>query len=467
MKINYTRTAKFTLAMLMLLAVQCSNVFAQNITKIYKEKKFKEVLSAIDPVLIENKANPAYLSKLYFIRGSSRFNLIYQARTGRTFGADNVFDEKRPRFELIYEDSFINLINGAIGDLQKAVISGQESTKTDVIGSTFTYDLNFETEILDIQALAHLEKAQFITNSYADFSEAYRVFKELDSIHNANISRFGGKFGEDNTRVKSGEMLAAEIKTKVALGEIDEAILLYEKWQKANGYSLLKKQLAIPATVEAFDLVGNYKYSEAFLIREAIRQITIDKGKIVPANFTLLKTAMKSHLYNINYAIQIPPTGKMLPFRRARLVSAYNFKGNLTPVESTFVKNAPDVIKAENKETPPMDVQLISVMHKLQSTDKKELSAARKTLEEMLKKDATNAAILAVRGYSKMLSEDFAGAETDLSAAIKKDPFLAFANKAFQNRALSYKKLGKVDLAAKDENNNNQFSQLLAFLAAP
>jgi Tfp pilus assembly protein PilF len=106
------------------------------------------------------------------------------------------------------------------------------------------------------------------------------------------------------------------------------------------------------------------------------------------------------------------------------------------------------------------------VMLKLQSTDKKESVAAKKTLEEMLKKDATNAAILAVRGYSKMLAEDFTAAETDLSAAIKKDPFLAFANKAFENRSLVYKKLGKADLAANDEKENAQFQQLIAFLAA-
>ncbi|MEK7723917.1 MAG: hypothetical protein AAB336_06180 [Acidobacteriota bacterium] len=275
----------------------------------------------------------------------------------------------------------------------------------------------------------------------------------------------GAGFAEsDWTRFKRGETLAAEIRYKIALGQIADAELLFDKWMKANGLSL-KKEIAVVSMVEAFDLVGNYKYTEGFLIREAIRQITIDKGKVIPANFTILKSAMKLHLYNMNYAVNISPTGKLLPFQRARLASAYNIKGNLTPAETAFVKNAPDVFKTE-KETPPMDTQLLSVMLKLQSTDKKESDAAKKTLEEMLKKDATNAAILSVRGYSKMLAEDFAGAETDLSAAIKKDPFLAFANKAFENRALVYKKLGKADLAAKDEKEINQFRQLLAFLAA-
>jgi Tfp pilus assembly protein PilF len=73
---------------------------------------------------------------------------------------------------------------------------------------------------------------------------------------------------------------------------------------------------------------------------------------------------------------------------------------------------------------------------------------------------------LAVRGYAKMLSNDFAGAEADLSAAIKAEPFLAFANKAFENRALAYKKLGKADLAVKDEKENAQFKQVLGLLAA-
>lgn len=249
MKVKYTRTAKFILVVLMLLTVQFTNVFAQadtvrRITKLHDEKKFKEVLSVIDPALVEYKDIPAYLSKLYFLRGSARFNAVYQARTGGVFGADNVFDEKRPRFELAYQESFTNLINGAISDLQQSSIFGQASTKiarkNDGNDPNFTYDLNFETEILNLKALAHLEKAQFITNSEADFSAAAAVCNELNTIHDANIARFGGKFGDDNTRVKSGEMLAAEIRTKVALGEIEPANLLFNKWQKANGSSLLK-----------------------------------------------------------------------------------------------------------------------------------------------------------------------------------------------------------------------------------
>jgi len=460
---------KIMIVAAMLTTFQFSNVFAQNVTKLYEEKKFKEVLSAIDAALIENKTNLAYLSKLYFIRGSSQFNLVYQARIGGVFGADNVFDEKRPRFELAFQNSYINLINGAISDLQKAISSGRESTTVvrnfDGNGQNFTYDLNFETEILNMQALVHLEKAQFITNSYEDFSSAYTVFNELNSIHDANISRFGGKFGDDNTRVKNGEMLAAEIRIKVALGDLYGANQLYGKWQIANGYAALKKQLGIPSMVEAFDMVGSYKYAESFLLREAIRQITMDKGKVVPGNFTLLKAVMKSHLSNMNFAVAILPDGKLLSLQRARLSSAYNIKGNLTPAESTFIKNAPDAIKAD-KNTPPLDVQLNSVMLKLQSTDKKESNAANKMLEEMSNKDETNAAILAVRGYAKMLNQDFVGSETDLSAAIKKDVFLAFAYGAFQNRALVYTKLGKADAATKDEQENSRFKQLLAFMAA-
>lgn len=471
---KFMKLTKIIIAISILIAVQFSNVFAQNtnlrkVSELHAAKKFNEVLSLIDPLLIEYKDVPANLSNAYFLRGSSRFNAIYQARTGVVFASDKMFDEKRPRFEITYNDTFIKLLDGAISDFQQSIVSGQASQKVprknDGNDPSFTYDLNFETEILNRQALTHLEKAQFATNSYADFSAAAALFYELDSIHDANITRFGGKFGDDNTRVKEGEMLAAEICTKVALGQIDEALVLHDKWQKANGYSVLKKQLAIPAMVEAFDLTGNYKHTEAFLIREAIRQITVDKGKVIPANLAPHKAAIKAHLYNLNFAIGIPPTGKLLPFQRARLVSAYNVKGNLTPAESAFVKNAPDVIKAE-KETPPLEVLLNSVMLKLQSTDKKESNAAKKTIDELIKKDATNAAILAIRGYSKMLNNDFAGAETDLSAAITKEPFLAFANKAFENRALVYKKLGKTDLAAKDEKENAQFQQLLAFLAS-
>jgi tetratricopeptide (TPR) repeat protein len=460
---------------LFLVVLQFSSSFAQNdnlqkVSKLHDEKNYGQVLKVIDPVLIEYKNVPAYLSKLHFIRGSARFNSIYAVRTGGVFGSDKVFDEKRSRFEITYLEPLVNQINGALGDFEQAIVYGQASTKiarkNDGNDPVFTYDQNFETGILNLKALTHLEKAQFVTNSYADFSAAAMVFSELDTIHDTNITRFGGKFGDDNTRVKSGEMLAAEIRTKVALGEIEAAYTLFNKWQKANGYRSLKKDLGIPAMIEALDLVGNYKYAEAFLVREAIRQISLDKGNVVPANLAIHKAAMKSHLYNMNFAVVISPTGKLLPFQRARLAAAYSIKPAPTPAESVFIKLAPNAIKIENKENSPFDVQLNAIRFKLQSTDKKESDAGRQTLDEMFKKDATNAAILSVRGYAAMLKENFAAAELDLSAAIKKDPFLAFAHGAFQNRAAVYRKLGKVDLAAKDEKDHDQFRKALALLAA-
>ncbi len=479
MKMNYTRITKFTLAMLILLSVQFSNVFAQKtadylaVEKLYNDKKFTAVLSAIDPLIAKYELNykddkdfSEQLLILYYFRGSSRFNAIYQARTGIIFGSDTVFDESRPRFELTYNDNFIKILDDATADLKKAREIGSANLirKED---SGFAYRFkNTEFQIKKIEALTYLEKAQFVTNKNTDFlatKYAFDEFEPLYSLYNSSPTSFAD-FDADNTRFKDAEILAAEIRYKIALRQIDDANLLFDKWLKAKSFSL-KKEPAVAAMVEAFDMVGNYKYTEGFLVREAIRQITIDKGKVIPANFTRLKSVMKSHLSNMNFAVNIPPTGKLLPFQRARLASAYNIKGNLTPAESAFIKNAPDVLKSE-KETPPLDIQLLSVLLKLQSSDKKESDAAKKTIDELIKKDATNAAILAVRGYSKMLSNDFKGAETDLSEAIKKDPFLAFANKAFENRALVYTKLGKADLAAKDEKENNQFQQLLAFLAA-
>ncbi len=470
---------KLSAAILFLIVVQFSNIFAQKtvdftaVEKLYNDKKFTAVLSSIEPVIARYELNykddkdfSEQLLILYYFRGSSRFNAIYQARTGLIFGSDTVFDETRPRFELTYNDKFIKILDEATADLKKAwEIGSANLIRKDDSGFAYRFK-STEFQIKKIEVLIYLDKAQFVTNSNADFlatKYAFDEFEPLYSLYNSGPTSFAD-FDSDNTRFKDAEILAAEMRYKIALGQIDDANLLFDKWLKAKSFSL-KKEPAVAAMVEAFDMVGNYKYTEAFLVREAIRQITIDKGQVIPANFTRLKSVMKSHLANMNFAVNIPPTGKLLPFQRARLASAHNIKGNLTPAESAFIKNAPDVFKAE-KETPPLDTQLLSVILKLQSTDKKESDAAKKTLDEMVKKDATNAAILAVRGYSKMLNNDFAGAETDLSAAIKKDPFLAFANKAFENRALVYKKLGKVDLAAKDEKENAQFQQLLAFLAA-
>ena len=465
------KLTKIITAVAVLIAVQSSNLFAQKpvgfseVEKLYNEKKFTTVLSVIDPVIARNNSEEALL-RLYYMRGSSRFNAIYQARTGNIFGSDTVFDEKRPRFELQYNDNFIKLLDGAIGDLKKAYEVGSANLAAKKEDSGFAYRFKtYEFEVRKIEALTYLEKAQFVTNTNADFLRANLAFDELEPIYLS----FGGPttfadFSSSTINFKQGEMIGAEIRSKMALGKINDSLSLFDKWMKAGGVSV-KKEIAVSSMVEAFDMVGNYKYTDAFLIREAIRQITIDKGKVVPTNFTLLKAAMKSHLFNLNFAVAISPTDKLLPLQQARLASAYNFKPNRTPAETLFIKNAPDVIKA-NKNTPPLDTQLNSLLLSLQSTDKKEATLAKKTLEEMSKKEGSNAAILAVRGYSKMLSEDLAGAETDLSAAIKKDPFLAFAHGAFENRATVYKKLGKLDLAAKDEAENSRFKRLLAFLAA-
>lgn len=466
----------------MLLGVQSANIFAQNqigiteLKKLYYDNKFSQVLSVIDPLIVKYDQNyksgtdvAKELSDLYYLRGSSRFNAVYQARTGLIFDSTTIFDEKRPRFEIKYEDKAIKLLDGATSDLYLAmqIASTYKSAKEDDSGVAYWFQ-NAKSNIRKAETLTHLEKAQMVTNSYADFNQAKSGFSALESIY-AGFSNVGliltnpDALDNDYSNFKSKGMLAAEFRTQIALGETDNALLLFNKWVKKKGVSELKN--AIPAMVEAFDMVGNYKSTEGFLVREAVRQITVDKGKIVPENFTTLKTVMKSHLANMNFAVNISPADKLLSFQRSRLASAYNIKGNLTTAESAFIKNAPDVIKAD-KNIPPIETQLNSVMLKLQSTDKKEKESANKTLEEMLKKDGTNAAILAVSGYAKMLSNDFKGAEIDLSAAITKDRFLAFTYKALENRVAIYKKLGKADLAAKDEKENAQFQQLLAFLAA-
>ena len=447
--------------------VQFSDVII-DVQILFGDRKYNTVLSAIDPLIAKYEANnkndkdfAERLSNLYYMRGSSRFNVVYLARTGVVFNSEKVIDVTRARFEMVYNDKFIKLLDGAISDLDNAYEIGFANLYNggSIYAEKFMY---IEFNIREYEALTHLEKAQFITNSATDFSKVRLAFERLNgnyTVFHSPYIRFDDR--PDVTTYKKSETLLAEMRYMVAMGQIDDALELYVKWNKFNA----SKKLSIAAMVEAFDMVGNYKYTEGFLVREAMRQISIDKGKIVPANLAIQKEAMKLHLYDYNYAVRILPTDKLLPLQRARLASAYMLKGNLTPAESAFVKNAPDVIKAE-KETPPLDVLLNSIRLKLQSTDKKESNAAKKTIDELIIKDPTNVAILAVRGYSKMLAEDFKGAEIDLSAAITKEPFFAFVNGAFENRALVYKKLGKADLAAKDEKDDAQFKQLLGLLAA-
>lgn len=469
---------KTTIALSLLLITQFAVVSAQNsvgfvdVQKLFDEKNYRAVLGAIDPLIAQYDSNykndkefAEPLSKLYYLRGSSRFNAIYQLRRGIVYGSDTAFDEKRPRFEIEYTDQLIKLLDGAAGDLKKGYEIGFANlvAKKDDSGFASRFkNTEFETRLLE--ALIHLEKAQFVTNSTTDFASAKTAFDELEPLYTIYLGRGAGFAESDWTRFKRGETIAAELRSKIGLGQIAEANKLYVKWLSSNGLSI-KKEIAVTSMVEAFDLVGNFGHAEGFLLREAVRQITLDKGQLVPANFKLLKSAMKSHLYNLNFAIGISPTKKLLPFQRARLSSAYIVKGNLTPEETAFVKNAPDIIKSAGQPSP-LDVQLISVSLKLQSANKSESDAAMKTIEELFKKDNSNTAILAVRGYAKMLSNDFAGAEADLTAAIKAEPFLAFANKAFENRALVYKNLGKADLALKDEKENAQFKQVLGLLAA-
>lgn len=441
--------------------IQFQNVSAQirDIEKLFLEQKYSEVLKSIDDNMIDGFSGMKNMvSTLYYMRANAALNVIYKARTG--LYVDPVFDINaetsvridRARFEFETSENYIKLIENAISDTDNALKFGLEhllSEEKDEIESElvqfYKFDDKRNDEINETAAFLYLEKAQFVTNNRIDFLAAKTKFEALAEIANLRKDAF----------------VSAQMRYLVALGQINDAGALYAKATNAD-QSIAN---TIPAIVEAFDLVGNYKYCEGLLLSEAIRQITKDKGKVVPSNFGSIKNAMKLHLYNFNYASGILPTTKLLPLQRYRLSSAYMLKGKLTPAESDFIKNTPDVIIAEN-ETPALDVLLNSVRLKLQSTNKKEVQAAKKTIDELVKNDPTNAAILSVNGYSKMLSKDFTAAETDLLAAIAKEPFLSFANGAFDNRTLVYKNLGKVDLAEKSEKESTQFKQLLAFLSA-
>lgn len=296
------------------------NVLAQSsrgfteVEKLYNDNKFTAVLNAIDAVISQSN-NGETLTKLYHMRGSSRFNAIYQARTGVIFGSDKTFDETRPRFELEYNEKFIKLLNGASRDLKQAMEIGSAYQSENKDNSGFANRFkDTEFNIRKVEALIYLEKAQVVTNTAADFLAVENAFLVLEPLYTPYLGNTS--FDEmDNAliRLKGVNMLAAEIRTKVALGDINTANFLFDKLMKAKGTSR-RNEIIIPAMVEAFDLVGNYKHTEGFLLREAVRQITIDRGKIVPANLAIHKAAMKSHLYNLNYAAQIPPTGKFWLF---------------------------------------------------------------------------------------------------------------------------------------------------------
>ncbi|MEK7723918.1 MAG: hypothetical protein AAB336_06185 [Acidobacteriota bacterium] len=161
---------RLTAAIAFLFAVQFSSVFAQTsvgfaeVQKLYDEQKFNAVLGAIDPLIVQYDSNykndkefAETLSKLFYLRGSSRFNAIYQLRTGVILGSDKVSDEKRPRFEVEFTDKLIKLLDGASSDLKQGYEIGVANliVKKDDSGFAARFK-NTEFEIRKLEALISL-----------------------------------------------------------------------------------------------------------------------------------------------------------------------------------------------------------------------------------------------------------------------------------------------------------------------
>lgn len=403
----------------------------------------------------------------YFNEGKTIIEAVYAGRTNTALGSYAPIELRRQTLELAYNEPIIKKIDEAIAILEKAKqLARREGVAAAADGNSSTAGdrQGLERNASEYLALGYSEKAQFITNKQADFK---RVTANFDDAARAVI----GYYDARTSWMKSGYLIAAELRALVAQNEFDQALKIFQVWQTVDDSNInlkfLKKQTAVPAMTEAFDLTGNFNHARSILLAAAFEQIRKDAGKFVPANHEATKLATKAHLRNVAYAAQIPPTDKMLLFQRARRAGALFLKGNPSAADAAFIIHAPDLIALPNGEIAPLETKLFAAKLKLQSASETDKAAGLKIITEMLQKNPNNVAALAARGFANHLKNDFARAETDLSAAIKLNPFLAFFNDAFSTRALVYRKLGKPDLAAADEKQAAQFKQALGMLAAP
>jgi tetratricopeptide (TPR) repeat protein len=250
----------------------------------------------------------------------------------------------------------------------------------------------------------------------------------------------------------------------MAQGKEAEARELFTLWGKQKD-SDLPRHLAIGALAAAYDFVGEYERTRAFLVTLAAQQIQLDRGKFDPTHHTHTRAALRAHLINLNFALQQKDSSPAPLLRRIRVAGALALRGNLTAAENTTLRELPLLADMGWARRPTQATKLRAIRIDLADTNVAVQATASFALDDALKINPTDVPALALRGRSLIVSREYEAALDPLDEAIKADPILAAFCGALADRAIVYTKLDRPADAATDTRFDAQLQNILAALA--
>lgn len=424
---------------------------------LFGNRNYAAVLAQVDRFIGSNET--ATPSRVLFVRGAARCEMLWQMRTAVPLGSDQPIDPRRNSFEISVSDKFAQLLATARDDLARAESAHLEerfALKKD-------RDLSFEQLLVGYQATVALEYAQYVAQTRASFTPVLRALSTLRSAKSVSGLTFEQSLEEWQL---SPAHLAAELRALLAQGDFTAAFSAFSRWHRRDS-GTPRADHALTALVAASDLTGNYARTRGYLLAAALAQLKADPASGKNGRMEPFKRATRGHLQNLQFISAVKREEISRPLQLARYAGMLHLDDTATPEKRAYVRTAVSRIRDEFKETPPLDPELFAWLSQIQTGNPAEIAAARAALEKHLARDPENAGLRAVRGIAAHASGDLPLAETDLVFATRQDPCWMFSLNAFQTLAQVYEKTNRPELAKKSTQQLAQLGQLLSALAAP
>ncbi len=431
-----------------------------DLAALYQDKNYAGIRAAtqgcdFDPAVHSTLAG----ARLLFYRGDALVREIHQSRAQQAPEADTPVAPERRSFELSYNQDAAKALDTALTFLTRA----QEIDSLHNGSPYLADDPGLRSSISQALGLAAMEKALYVTQSPLDFATASSAYLDYSSL-----TRGEGDFiaNDDYNRRATPLALVAQLTALVAQGKESDALELFRLWRKQKD-TALRPHLAVATFAAAYDLVGEYERTRAFLLTLAMQQIQADGGKFDPAHHTVTRAALRAHLFNLTQALAMKSDANAPALRRVRVAGALQLRGQLTDEERAYILAVPKLADVMWLYRPGQAGQLRAMRLRLESSNPADQAAGRTALDAALKSTPDDGLARSLLGRCHLRARDNQAAVTELSTVIKNDLALAAISGALTDRAAAYTQLGRTAEAANDTRMNAQLENLIGRLAAP
>lgn len=377
--------------------------------------------------LLAADLNDAFEQKLYYCRGLAAAFPAYNHRFEHNKMANNIFRVNwKNRYDLVYTAEEIEALRRASADFRLAVTAA---------GRFLPKTLPAKIDESDgAQKMIRLVAASRLTGATA---------------HASALLEIATRGTQMETDFKLAADAAAEALTYASPSGSD--VLRKTELYKTRGCALIGAGRPFAEAATEFDAWFELRPEAASIIPSQARRCFMETGDVRGANAYTLHLAGLMKARNLSARsiaentkvdteftrLQTPPAA--LPLTQLRFGIMELSAGK--PAAETY-------LEAARKLGPQRALPLIALAQiKYQQKNSDE---ALRFATLALAIEPSNAGALAVRGFAYAAKNDAAAAVSDLSAAIKANPELAFAYGVYITRARIYQATGKADLAAAD-----------------